>query len=170
MQTNAELKEGGCGPSWKPASVSVLFALSIAIMGNGGGGPRLKSLQEHAMTGALSHDAKHAEGKLERRKKRRMCPQVLSGILEAKEQRHVVTIHDLSLTGARVMNAPPFLELGDQMRLAIMIEGHAAHPFPCTVMHKNGNEAHLEIGVRFDPVDPEHSSGLEWYLRESRES
>jgi len=130
----------------------------------------LKSLQEFTITDTFSFETKPVKGYPERRKKRRIRPTVLSGIMEARDQRYVVTIHDLSLIGARVMNAPPYLELGEKIWLSIMIEGQPVHPYPCTVIHKNGNEAHLEVGVRFEPLEQENSGGLEWYLRESLES
>ena len=122
------------------------------------------------MAGAQPFDEQQSDVRQERRKKRRTRPRVLSGIVETERVRQVVTIADLSLTGARIVNAPPCIQLGEQIQLAIMIDGHPAHPFPCTVIHKKGNEAHLEVGVRFDPVDPEQSSGLAWYLRETTEN
>jgi hypothetical protein len=131
---------------------------------------KLKALQEFTMTGALPYDEQLNHTRPERRKKRRTRPKVLSGIVETNLVRQVVTIADLSLAGARIVNAPPCIELGEQIQLAIMIDGHAAVPFPCTVIHKKGNEAHLEIGVQFDPVDPEQSRGLAWYLRETADS
>ena len=103
----------------------------------------------------------------ERRRQRRLCPPMLSGILDVRQQKFVVTISNLSLTGAKVLNGPPGLNVGDTLRLAAMIGDRTALAFPCTVIHIKGNEAHLEIGVRFDPVDPSNSRELGWYLNQN---
>ncbi len=100
----------------------------------------------------------------EQRGERRHYPRVLSAILQTEQDRVVVTVSDLSLSGARIWNAPPCLMAGDTLTLSALLHGRNTLTVPCTVIHIRGNEAHLEVGVRFDDIQPAEWRALSCYL------
>lgn len=101
----------------------------------------------------------------ERRLMPRIYPSILSAVLDAGEQRWVVMIGDISLSGARILNAPPELSVGDTLCLATLLNGCDTMTVPCTVVRMEGNEAHAQLGVRFEASDSIENSPLDRYLR-----
>lgn len=123
----------------------------------------LKPNEQTAFSGA---NEKPASGSAEQRGEPRLHPPILSALVEARNDRQIVTVFDLSRTGARIINAPPGLEVGDSLRLAALLHGYDTFTAPCTVVHLKGNEAHSEAGVRFGDLTADESRALAAYLRE----
>ena len=101
----------------------------------------------------------------DRRRHPRYCPTILSAIVQDGEHRCAVTVADISRTGARIMNAPPELAVGETLHLATLLHGADAITVPCRVVHVNSNEAHAELGLRFEDMDAAGTEALDNYLQ-----
>lgn len=121
----------------------------------------------------LTKEPNHLESSLpahrvaasDRRRQPRVYPSILSAVLDAGVQRWVVMIADISLSGARILNAPPELSVGDSLCLATLLHGSDTMTIPCTIVRMEGNPAHSEIGVHFEPAAEADTSALDRYLR-----
>ena len=100
----------------------------------------------------------------ERRQQQRVRPYVLSALLVAGDERTAVSVVDISLTGARVLNAPPGIAAGDTVTLAALLHGSDTIAVPCIVMHVTGNEASSELGVRFQPAYAAEEGALRSFI------
>ncbi|HLJ55882.1 MAG TPA: PilZ domain-containing protein [Chthonomonadaceae bacterium] len=101
----------------------------------------------------------------ERRGQPRVYPSTLSAVLNSGDQRWVVMIGDISLSGARILNAPPDLAVGDSLCLATLLCGTDTMTVPCTIVRVEANEAHAQIGVRFEASKVAQNEALDRYLR-----
>jgi hypothetical protein len=106
----------------------------------------------------------------DRRGQMRLCPPVLSAILFTGEDRNVVSIADISFTGAKILNAPPGLRVGDTLQLAACLQEQERMLLLCTIAYVNGNEVQSEVGVRFENVEDADTHVLISYLRQLLDS
>ncbi len=74
-------------------------------------------------------------------------------------------IEDISLSGARIVNAPPDLQVGDTLCLATLLNGSETMTVPCTIVRVEANEAHAQLGVKFEAPEASEHSALDRYLR-----
>ena len=74
-------------------------------------------------------------------------------------------IGDISLSGARILNAPPDLAVGDSLCLATLLNGCDTMTVSCTIVRVEANEAHAQLGVRFEASEATDNGALDRYLR-----
>jgi hypothetical protein len=100
----------------------------------------------------------------ERRAHPRLSPSALSAILYVGEERSVVTIGDISLTGAKILNAPAGLKKGDTLKMTTCLHGHDMMTLVCNIAYVKGNAAQSVVGVRFENVEDSDTRMLVSYL------
>src|SRR5947209_7898509 len=112
-----------------------------------GGRYSVKTLSKTPLIQENTEPATREGHPTERRLQPRIYPSILSAVLDAGVQRWVVKIGDISLSGARILNAPPDLSIGDTVCLATLLNGSDTMTVPCTIVRVLGNEAYAELGV-----------------------
>jgi c-di-GMP-binding flagellar brake protein YcgR len=99
----------------------------------------------------------------ERRNSLRVTPEVLSAMVIVDGHRHVVSIRDISTTGARIVNVPAGLKSGDRFVLVTRLEEDMVE-VSCRVAHSKDSIISPVIGVEFIEVDGESTSRLLSYV------
>jgi hypothetical protein len=101
----------------------------------------------------------------DRRQAIRLQPEVLSAILYIGDERRVVSIGDISSTGAKIVNAPDELAQGVLFELAACPDGRDKLKVECEVVYVRGNAIERIAGVRFTRVEEEETQVLVSYLQ-----
>jgi len=104
-----------------------------------------------------------AAGGAERRASLRVTPEVLSAMVIVDGQRHVVSIRDISTTGARIVNVPGGLKAGDRFILVTRLEDDMVE-VNCRVAHSKDSIISPVVGAEFVEVDGESTSRLLSYV------
>ena len=100
----------------------------------------------------------------ERRRQQRVRPPVLSALLIAGDERSAVNVVDISLTGARILNAPSGVDAGELVQLAALLHGDDTIIVRAMVVHATCNEAHCELGIHFDADQAGQVRALKSYI------
>jgi c-di-GMP-binding flagellar brake protein YcgR len=101
----------------------------------------------------------------DRRQAIRLQPEVLSAILYIGEERRVVSIGDISSSGAKVVNAPDELAQGVRFELAACPDGRDKLKVECEVVYVRGSAIERVAGVKFTKVEEEETRVLVSYLQ-----
>jgi len=88
----------------------------------------------------------------ERRKSARLRPEALGAVLTFGEDWWPVSVMDISLGGARIMNPPAEIKIDDVVYLTTCPDGQRKVTVACRVRHTSGSMGWSTIGVEF--VDP----------------
>jgi len=99
----------------------------------------------------------------ERRASLRVTPEVLSAMVIVNGERHVVSIRDISTTGARIVNVPLGLRAGDRFILVTRLEEDMVE-VNCRVAHSKESPISPVIGVEFVEVGGESTGRLLSYV------
>jgi hypothetical protein len=101
----------------------------------------------------------------DRRQALRLQPEVLSAILYIGDERRVVSIGDISSSGAKIVNAPDELVQGVLFELAACPDGRDKLKVECEVVYVRGSAIDRVAGVRFTRVEEEETQVLVTYLQ-----
>jgi hypothetical protein len=88
----------------------------------------------------------------------------LTASLWVDDKEHVITVKDLSMSGACVENAPTALSEGEDIVLATTFDGYGPFVVPCEIMHTEPFEGALRLGLRFMALEQDQTNILFFYL------
>src|SRR5258708_10932819 len=100
----------------------------------------------------------------DRRTHPRFVTPQLTASLWIDDKEHVITVRDLSMSGARIEDAPDGLFEGEDVVFATTFEGYGPFVVPCEIMHTEPCAGALRIGLRFMALEQYQTNIFFFYL------
>src|SRR5258708_18226644 len=100
----------------------------------------------------------------DRRTHPRFATPRLTASLWIDDKEHVITVKDLSMSGACIEDAPRGVMEGEDVVLATTFEGYGPFVVPCEIMHTEPCTGAMRLGLRFMALEQEQTNILFFYL------